>query len=219
MAVYDERDRLARDLHDTVIQRFFAAGLALQGIAAATKHAETSDRLNRVISDIDGSIRQLRSSIFGSGLIGGEVGLRARLMSLLDELQIVVGFEVRSSFDGPVDSAISAELSGYLLTSVPCVTNVARHAHATAVVVQLAVVDGQCQLQIIDNGRGMSAERSTEGGRVLVNLRRRAEQLHGRLDIENRPTGGSVLTWRVPLGVTSATHDEARPPNEIEENP
>jgi signal transduction histidine kinase len=220
MAVYDERDRLARDLHDTVIQRFFAAGLALQGIAAATKDAQISDRLNRVISDIDGSIRQLRSSIFALGLIGGEAGLRARLMSLLDELQIVVGFEVRSSFDGPVDSAISAELSGYLLTSVrEGVTNVARHAHATAVAVQLAVVDGQCQLQIIDNGRGMNAERSTEGGRVLVNLRRRAEQLHGRLDIENRPTGGSVLTWRVPLGVTSATHDEARPPNEIEENP
>jgi two-component system, NarL family, sensor histidine kinase DevS len=200
MAVYDERDRLARDLHDTVIQRFFAVGLTLQGIAAVAQAADVSDRLQRVISDIDESILQLRSTIFALGLTGEDLGLRARVVSLVDELRMVVGFEVSSSFDGPVDTAISDEIADHLLITLrEAVTNVARHAQATQVSVHLTAVDNQCQLRVIDNGRGMESDMPSEGGLGLPNLRRRAEKLHGRFDVESPSTGGTVLTWQVPL--------------------
>ena len=203
-AVYAERDRMAGDLHDTVIQRFFAVGLSLQGIAGAAQAADVSDRLNRVISDIDDAIGQLRSTIFALGLAGEELGLRAQVVSLLDELSMVVGFPVRSSFDGPVDAAISSEIAGHLLSTLrEAVTNVARHAEATQVTVQLKVVDKQCWLRVIDNGRGIERGKPTEGGLGLVNLRRRAEKLNGRFDVRSRSTGGTVLTWQVPLVASS----------------
>jgi two-component system, NarL family, sensor histidine kinase DevS len=209
MAVYDERDRLARDLHDTVIQRFFAVGLALQGIAAASEIADDSgphnsmisERLNRVISDIDDSIRQLRSTIFALGLIGTEQGLRARVISLMDELRIVVGFAVPSSFDGPVDTSIPDDIAEHLLHALrEGVTNVARHARASEASIHLAVTDDRCRLVIIDDGRGMDENTPSEGKLGLVNLRRRAEKLHGSFDVESPSSGGTVLTWQVPLG-------------------
>ncbi len=200
MAVYWERDRMARDLHDTVIQRFFAVGLSLQGIAGAAQAADVSDKLNRVISDIDDSIRQLRSTIFALGLAGDELGLRARVAFLLDELRVIFGVEIRSSFDGPVDTAVSTEIAGHLLMTLrEAVTNVARHAEATEVTVQLLIVDNQCRLRIIDNGRGMKTDKPSDGGLGLVNLRRRAEKLKGRFDIESPSRGGTMLTWQVPL--------------------
>ncbi len=202
VAVYDERDRLARDLHDTVIQRFFAIGLALQGIAGAAQATDVSDRLNRVISDIDDSIRQLRSTIFALGFVGDEQGLRAQVISLVDELRIVVGFAVPSSFEGPIDTAISAKIAEHLLATLrEGITNVARHAQATQASIHLAVKDDCCQLSITDNGRGMETDEVREGGWGLTNLRRRAEKLHGHLDVENPPAGGTVLTWQVPLGI------------------
>lgn len=201
MAVYDERDRIARDLHDTVIQRFFVVGLALQGIAGATQEARVSDGLNRVISDIDDSIRQLRSTVFALGLTGTEQGLRARVISLMDELGTVVGFAVPSSFDGPVDTSISSDIAEHVLATLrEGITNVARHARATEASIHLTVTDDSCRLVIIDDGRGIDKKEPSESGLGLVNLRRRAEKLHGSFDVENPPSGGTVLTWQVPLG-------------------
>jgi signal transduction histidine kinase len=200
VAVYDERDRLARDLHDTVIQRLFGAGLRLQGIAGAVREADIARRMGTVVTEIDESITQLRSIIYALGLAGGERDIRAKIITLLRDLAEVVGFEVRSAFDGVVDSAISDEIAEHLLIIVrEAVTNIGRHAHATEATVRVSVDADHCQLTVTDNGRGMGAGNTKEGGLGLANMRRRAEKLRGSFNLESPVSGGTNLTWRVPL--------------------
>ncbi|MGA2303263.1 MAG: GAF domain-containing sensor histidine kinase [Acidimicrobiales bacterium] len=199
VAVHDERDRMARDLHDTVIQRLFGAGLRLQGIAGAVREADIARRMGAVVTEIDESITQLRSIIYALGLAGGERDIRAKIITLLRDLAEVVGFEVRSAFDGAVDSAISDEIAEHLLIIVrEAVTNIGRHAHATEATVRVSVDADHCQLTVTDNGRGMGAGKTREGGLGLANMRRRAEKLRGSFNLESPPSGGTSLTWRVP---------------------
>jgi signal transduction histidine kinase len=199
VAVYDERDRLARDLHDTVIQRLFGAGLRLQGIAGAVREADIARRMGTVVTEIDESITQLRSIIYALGLVGGEQGIRAKIITLVRDLAEVVGFEVLSSFDGAVDSAISEEIAEHLLIVVrEAITNIGRHAHATEATMRLSVDADYCQLIVTDNGIGLGSGKTREGGSGLVNMRRRAEKLRGSFDVVGSPDGGTTLTWRVP---------------------
>jgi signal transduction histidine kinase len=199
VAVHDERDRMARDLHDTVIQRLFGAGLRLQGIAGAVREADIARRMGAVVTEIDESITQLRSIIYALGLAGGERDIRAKIITLLRDLAEVVGFEVRSAFDGAVDSAISDEIAEHLLIIVrEAITNIGRHAHATEATVRVSVDADHCQLTVTDNGRGMGAGKTREGGLGLANMRRRAEKLRGSFNLESPPSGGTSLTWRVP---------------------
>jgi signal transduction histidine kinase len=200
VAVFDERDRMARDLHDTVIQRLFGAGLRLQGIAGAVREADIARRVGAVVTEIDESIAQLRSIIYALGLAGGERDVRAQIIGLLGDLAGVVGFEVRSSFDGAVDSAISDEIAEHLLIIVrEAVINIGRHAHATEATVRVSVDADHCQLIVTDNGLGMSSGKTREGGLGLANMRRRAEKLRGSFDVVGPPSRGTTLTWRVPI--------------------
>ena len=197
-SIQDDRQRLAGDLHDRVIQRLFGAGLSLQGIAGAVKTDGLSDRLNSVITEIDHTIREIRSTIFELSLIDTEQGIRAQVIALLRELSQVVGFEVRSAFDGPVDTGISDDVAGHLLATVrEAVTNIGRHANATKADVLLSVHGDLCRLQVSDNGRGMGRTGTTGGGLGLNNMRRRAEKLQGRLELTGNSAGGTTLDWQV----------------------
>ena len=197
-AVLDDRDRVARDLHDTVIQTLYGAGLSLLGIAGAAQASDVSDRVTAVATTIDDAITQLRSTIYELGLTGGELGVRARIISLLHELTVVAGFEVHSSFYGPVDSVISGTIAEHLLAIVrEAITNVGRHARATQASVRLSVASDECLLQVTDNGHGLGPRESSEGGLGLNNMRRRAEKLRGSFEVRSQ-SGGTVLTWRVP---------------------
>ncbi len=199
LAVYDDRDRLARDLHDNVIQRLFAAGLTLHSIAGAEAPG-TADRLKNVIRDIDDTIRQIRSTIFELGSTEIDSGIRSSILSLVRNLTPVVGFDVKVSFDGPVDTMASGELAEHLLAVIrEAVTNIGRHAQATKASVSVTVKDGLCRLQVTDDGRGLDGAGATEGGLGLANLRRRAEKLHGQFAIETREAGGTSLSWQVPI--------------------
>jgi len=200
VAVFEERDRLARDLHDTVIQRLFAVGLSLQSMAGPAGKAGLADRLEKAISDLDDTIRQIRSSIFELASGGPAGGIRQGILSLVRDLTSVVGFEIQLSFDGPVDSAVSDEIAEHLLATVrEAVTNVGRHARATGLTVSLSARDGMCRLSVVDNGRGMGDGATSGGGLGLVNMGRRAEKLHGELVVDSPETGGTSLTWQVPL--------------------
>jgi signal transduction histidine kinase len=199
LAVSDDRERVARDLHDTVIQTLFGAGLSIQAIAGAAEAADVSDQLAAVGSTIDHAISQLRSTIYELGLNGGELGIRAKVISLLRELTVITGFEVHSSFYGPVDSAISDAIAEHLLATLrEAVTNVGRHARATQASVRISVASDECLLQVTDNGRGFGPGEDKKGGLGLNNMRHRAEKLNGRFDVESQ-SGGTVLTWCVPL--------------------
>ena len=199
VAIYEDRDRLARDLHDTVIQRLFAIGLSMQSIASALKDDSLVSRLQATITDVDDTIRQVRSTIFELGSTQLEQGARASVMALVQALSPVVGFPVSVTFVGPVDTALSEHIVEHLLAIVrEAITNVGRHAEASSARVILAVDDGHCRLEVIDNGQGIRTK-TTEGGLGLVNLRRRAEKLNGQMTIEELETGGTRLIWQVPL--------------------
>jgi len=200
VAVYEDRDRLARDLHDTVIQRLFAVGLSLQSLAVTAASPDMAERLNAAITDLDDTIKQVRSTIYELGSAPIDDGLRANILSLVRDLNPVVGFAVKVSFDGPVDSAISNEIAEHLLAIIrEALTNIGRHAHASQATLSLAVTDGVCRLHITDNGVGIGPTAAGAGGFGLVNLRRRAEKLHGSFVTECPATGGLSLIWQVPV--------------------
>jgi signal transduction histidine kinase len=202
MAVLDERDRLARDLHDTVIQRLFAVGLSLQGIAGQATGLGDADRLHQAIADIDDTIRQVRTTIFELGLDSTSQGPRASVLALVEDLTPVLGFEVDTSISGPVDAALSNEIVEHLLATLrEALTNVGRHARASRASVLLTVDSGACQLRVLDNGQGVDeGQPSTSGGgHGILNMRRRAEKLDGSLVIEAPETGGTLLIWQVPI--------------------
>ena len=200
VAIYEERDRLARDLHDTVIQRLFAIGLSLQSMQADPSASRNLDRLKSTIADVDDTIRQVRTSIFELGSSGLSRGTRDDVLSLLEELRPVVGFDVHTSFEGPVDTAIPDRVRDHLLAVIrEAVTNIGRHARATKATLAIAATNGQCRLRIEDDGCGMVESEAASGGLGLGNLRRRAEKLHGQFEIDSPTAGGTVLIWQVPL--------------------
>jgi signal transduction histidine kinase len=197
-AVRDDRDRLAADLHDRVIQRIFGAGLALQGLAASVREEHTAERLTGVVADLDDTIREIRSTIFELGLSDPGGGARSQVTGLLQEMAGVLGLVVRTTFDGPVDTELSpAVLEQLLATLREAVTNIGRHAGATEVSVSLSVQGSLCRLLVSDDGRGMPPGASEAGGHGLVNMRHRAERLHGQLVVSTNPSGGTTLDWRV----------------------
>jgi len=201
VAIGNERDRLARDLHDTVIQRLFAVGLSLQSAAGAPMPAQVSERLGAAVAEIDDTIRQIRMSIFGLSMADtGRRSARAEVVSLVDDLRAVVGTDIAVAFDGPVDTALTGEVTDQVLAVCrEALTNVGRHAGASSVGLSLTVSDGRCRLAISDDGRGLDTSGPRTGGLGLANMRRRAEKLRGSFDIGTVPDGGTVVTWEVPL--------------------
>jgi signal transduction histidine kinase len=200
LAVNDDRDRTARDLHDTVIQHLYAVGLALETMAGEAASVGMAERLDDLVSNIGDAIRQVRSSIYDLGVSDGESGVRTSIVMLVRSLSGVVGFDVGVTFDGPVESVISESVTAHLLATIrEAVTNVGRHAGATQATVAITVERDVCRLQVIDNGRGIETAGTTSGGLGLVNLRRRAEKLNGQFAVGPGVRGGTVLTWQVPV--------------------
>jgi signal transduction histidine kinase len=201
-AVYEDRDRVARDLHDTVIQRLFALGLTLQGLAARLP-TETANQLGGAVSEIDRVIAQVRSTIYELGMSDESRGVRDDITSLVHQLHEVVGSEVELTFTGPLDATIDDRVLEHLLITIrEALTNVGKHAHATRASVSVAVDGTSCILTIADDGVGLTASPASAGGGLgLPNLRRRAEKLHGTLSVDSPPGGGTVLTWKVPIDV------------------
>jgi signal transduction histidine kinase len=200
VAVYEDRDRLARDLHDTVIQRLFGVGLKLQSMAGRVP-GDVAGELASTVAEVDRVIERIRSTIYQLGMGGDDRGVRDSVLALVRELSSITGFEIQVSFDGPVDTAVPLHVAEHLLaTTREAVTNIGRHAHATDASVTLSVRDGECQLVVVDNGSGLDDSNVREGGMGLANMRHRAEKLGGSLVVEGGTSGGTSLTWTVPLG-------------------
>jgi signal transduction histidine kinase len=195
-AVYEDRDRMARDLHDHVIQRLFGVGLHLQGLVARAP-TDVSDALQRQVSDVDEIIQEIRSTIYALGIDVSSRGVRDDVIALVQELRDLVGFELHVSFDGVVDTAVSERVAEHLMAVIrEAVTNIERHANATEATMVLTANDGYCQLQVTDDGRGINGK--GKEGLGLNNLRRRAEKLDGNFEVSSLPGGGTHLIWRVP---------------------
>ncbi len=200
LALADDRSRIGRDLHDTVIQRLFATGLALQGalVLADSDGAELSRRVAAAIDDLDLTVKHIRSVIFGleSSRRGSE-SFRDRVLSLCQEAAAPLGFSPRVAFEGPVDSLVPEEIEPELLATLrEALANAARHAGATAVDVRVSAGIDDVELVVRDNGIGGAKPR--DGGRGLRNLSTRATRLGGICEISGLVGEGTELRWTVP---------------------
>jgi signal transduction histidine kinase len=191
-----DRDRIARDLHDLVIQRLFATGLALQGARRIALSEEVRERLDSAVADLDVTIRDIRSTIFELQH-AHELSLRGEVRGLVKEYVPVLGFTPMVRTSGPLDTAVPKEKAEQLLAVLrEALSNVARHAEADAAVVEVAANGSTVTLRVADNGKGLPAERHESG---LRNARRRAADNGGSLRLLPEEPHGTVLEWTVPL--------------------
>jgi signal transduction histidine kinase len=199
LSLLEDRERIGRDLHDTVLQELFATGLAMQGTARlAEGHPEIADRLQRHIDDLDATIRDIRSAIFNIEVARSSgTSLRREVLDLVAGSSRVLGFEPAVHLDGPIDTAVPADVAGQLLPVLrEALSNIARHAGATRVDVSVCV-DVDLLLQVADDGVGGVVE--SGGGNGLRNMTHRAEHLGGSAHISRPADGGTLLEWVVPL--------------------
>jgi signal transduction histidine kinase len=198
VAVLEDRDRIARDLHDLVIQRLFASGLQVQGALELIKRPDVRQRLTTVTDDLDSTIRDIRATIFELQHRSDRSDLRADIRGLAKEYTASFGFAPMVDLLGPVDGAVPTQLRPEALAVVrEALYNAARHAHATEVHVEVDVRDGNLRITIGDDGVGIGKTTRRSG---LRNLRERAEAHDGTLDVQPNEPHGTILRWSAPLG-------------------
>ncbi len=194
LARMEDHDRIAGDLHDHVIQELFALGMGLQGLAGRLDKPAHAGRVNSYIDTIDKVIGKIRDSIFQiQARRQHPAGLQAELLELLDEHTPQLGFTPGLRLTGPLDASADATLTHDILAVArEALSNCARHAHATAADLSLALDDGLITLGITDNGRGLGTPARSSG---LASMRRRAERNGGTLQLTTPDGGGTRLTW------------------------
>ena len=194
----DERERIAADLHDHVIQRLFAAGLSLQSTAGTLRAGEAADRILATVDDLDATIRQIRTSIFQLQQLPQTraPGLRARLLDVATDLTPAIGFEPSVRFSGVID-AVGDDVGEDVLAVVrESLSNVARHARAASAEVDVTATADRLTVDVRDDGVGLGSADRRSG---LDNLRRRADRRDGTCTVEPREPTGTWLSWSVPL--------------------
>lgn len=192
----EERARIARDLHDNVIQRLFGAGLGLQALAA--KIPAHADSIAAYVAEIDAAIADFRTAIFA--LRTTDLGsFRHRLLDVANDAAALLGNSPRVAFTGPIDLMVSGVLADDAAAVVrEALSNVARHAQATTAEVSVSVTDSRLDILVEDDGVGIPSSRAHEGG--IVNLLARARAHGGTCEFEPREAGGTRVRWSVPLG-------------------
>jgi signal transduction histidine kinase len=198
VALLEDRSRIARDLHDHVIQRLFATGLSLQA-AAAGLEPDAAKRIVEQITEIDGAIAQIRQSIFGLHQTGDvtSVSLRARVLEIVDRIEDEQAVRPRVTFLGPVDLMADASLTDDVTAVVTeALANTARHANASKVEVTITAAAGYVTVEVTDDGDGPGMSPRLSG---LANLRSRAISHGGAFEIHEATGGGTQLIWTVPV--------------------
>ncbi len=198
LALSEDRERIARDLHDTVIQRIFAVALSLQAAGMRSAEPHMTERLEQAVADLDETIRQIRTAIFAlEPPPTAQGGVRSQILSLCSDSSRSLGFEPEVRFSGPVDT-VGADLGGDLLAVLrEALSNVARHARAGRVTVSVEAADGTLSALVSDDGIGVDAGGAAGNG--LVNISARAARLGGSCGIEPGATGGTTLRWQAPI--------------------
>jgi signal transduction histidine kinase len=203
LVLLEDRDRIARDLHDLAIQRLFATGMTLQSAVRFVEHPEANERLLRAVDDLDETIKIIRSTIFGlraretDPTGSGGQGLRVRVAKAVEESAAGLGSTPALRMEGLVDTDVPPAVADQVVPVLAeALSNVARHAHASTADVSLVVGSGTLTLTVADDGVGVP-----EGGRRsgLRNLEERALRLGGEMTIERPEGGGTRLVWWVPL--------------------
>jgi signal transduction histidine kinase len=196
--VYEDRDRIARDLHDLVIQRVFAAGLALQSVLPRVADTEARRRVHGVIRQLDDTVRDIRTTIFDLHTTDAAAEVDSLRRRVLDIVTETAGDALQPTvrMSGAVDSLVTGELAADVEAVVrEGVSNAARHSGARHVTVTLDVAD-EVVVEVVDTGRGIDTRAARSG---LRNLEERARRHGGETTVEPLPDGGTRLRWCAPL--------------------
>lgn len=200
LAVLEDRERIARDLHDVVIQRLFATGLGLQSAQRGSDPGRVNRTLTQAVDDLDETIREIRATIFGLRHRTGDADIRGVLADLVAEASANLGLAPRLTFTGPVASAVDDRLADHLVAVVSeALSNAARHAEASTVAVDIDAREGTVSVCVTDDGVGISPERRESG---LRNLQRRADEVGGTFAVSPQRPHGTILTWAAPIHAT-----------------
>jgi len=197
MAMLQERERIARDIHDMVIQRLFAAGMSLQAVQASAQPPVVAERIAATITELDDTIRELRSAIFRLGQQGERRSLSAQLTEIIHERSRHLGFEPELRIVGDIDHLPDFIADQLVATVTEGLSNVVRHAGATTASIRIDHVGTRLSLAITDNGRGLPSEPKRSGG--LSNMMWRAAELGGSCTVRRNEPSGTVLVWDVPV--------------------
>jgi len=198
VAMFEDRDRIARDLHDLVIQRLYATGMSLQGASSMIVVPEVANRVARSVDALDDTIKEIRSAIFAlqTHPEGRPSSLRARILYVAQEMASALAFAPSLQLDGRLESAVPEQIAEQLLTALrEALSNAARHASASRIDVTIKSGD-DLTLTVRDNGVGIPPGGRRSG---LRNLEQRAAALGGSLRAGAADGGGTELLWRVPL--------------------
>jgi two-component system, NarL family, sensor histidine kinase DevS len=200
LSIIAEDERIARDLHDTVIQELFALGMSLQALSSSATGA-VGERISAAVESLDNVIRQIRNTIFQlPGRNGSLTGLRDELLRLADRFQDELGVLPRVAFLGPVDIAVPEIVREHLLHVFgEGLANVGRHARASKIDAVIAVEGEWLSFSLTDNGVGVGEGPSAGNG--IRNMSTRAENLGGTFTISRREPTGTIVEWRVPLSL------------------
>ncbi|WP_203922714.1 sensor histidine kinase [Rugosimonospora africana] len=196
LVVLEDRERIARDLHDVVIQRLFATGLQLQSTSRLAR-PDVAERIGGAVDELDNTIRDIRSAIFE---LRSPVAatLRADIHATVDAAAASLGFRPGLRLDGPIDSVVPEQVRPDLLAALrEALSNVVKHARATSVTVRVAVTQGQLRLTVADDGVGVPSDVDERSG--LLNLRQRAARHGGEVRVTATGDSGITVEWTVPL--------------------
>ncbi len=198
LARLEDRDRIAMDLHDHVIQELFAVGMGLEGLSTVADVAERTARVGRYVDALNNTISTLRTRIFQLQPSRHDArGLQTRMLELAASQTEHLGYPPQLHFAGPIDAAVEDDVADDILAVTgEGLSNCARHAHATSVTVRLTNREGVLTLTIADNGIGIGPTVRSSG---LSHMRRRAERHRGTLTITAPAEGGTRLTWTAHL--------------------
>ena len=199
MLLLEDRTRIARDLHDHVIQLLFAAGMTVQGVSSGMTDRPRAALLEKVVDNLDDAVKQIRTSIFQLRAHDARgASLRSAVLEVLADVAPALGFEPQVRFEGPVDAVSDAELAeDVIAVAREALTNTAKHARAESVTVRIQATPSRLEVTVSDDGVGLTGTRRSG----LHNLRDRAVRRGGELRIDEPPSPpGTTLVWAVPLG-------------------
>ena len=202
LSLIEDRERIARDLHDLVIQRLFATGMSLQGFLRTYElPQEAEDKLNNAIDELDKTVKQIRQTIFALQDNASRDSLRARIVGEFEAFRSICTFTPELQFEGAIDTTVPERLAAHAVAVTrELLSNVAKHAHASSVLILVRVAGDELSITVTDNGIGFSEPPHRRG---LSNVARRADAHSGLFTIGPAVGGGTRAHWSVFLPINS----------------
>lgn len=198
LTVAHERERIARDLHDTVLQRLFGLGLDLQALEMQAP-AAIAGRITHAVDEIDRVVREIRTLVFTLGAAYRDGSFGQELGAVIAQASRLLGFTPHARLEGPVEAAVPPTVRVEMMATLrEALSNVARHSQATSVDVEIAAGD-RLTLTVTDNGTGLPVGFDPDRGNGLQNMRERARLLGGTFSVQTRDVGGTEVRWQAPL--------------------